>query len=448
MSNNEYDVLIIGGGPAGYWASLIASIRGLKVVLAEERRVGGTCLNYGCVPLVTVMKYLSITNLIKKLSANDSGISFSGLRVDISKLFEYVNRGITTPISDSMKKTLEDLGVKIIYGKAILLNEHSAKVGNEQINFRKALIASGLDWYPIEGAIPCIDFTKVKEGLSKVLVIGANPFGLSVASLFGLSGCEVLVVEESSRILKGYDKEICEYLLMMLSENGINVMSNTKVGTVECNDRGKEVRLHSLEKESKVYVDEVIDAASYAPKLDVLGGVRLALNNSYIQVDEYLRTSIGNIYAAGDVTGISLYANSAIVQGIIAGENLAGSNLKINLRTLPKYVFTYPEAFSVGLTEDEAREAGYEVIVARQSLTSNPIMKSVGGAGVLKVIVDGKYGGVLGVHAVGHQITEIINEGILAVALESTCDSIIGTYLAHPTVGEVLRDSLLQVYKP
>ncbi|MCX8186189.1 MAG: NAD(P)/FAD-dependent oxidoreductase [Sulfolobales archaeon] len=448
MSSEEFDALVIGGGPAGYWASLIASIRGLKVALVEEGRVGGTCLNYGCVPLVTLMNYLSTVDLIRKLSSEGSGIFVKDLEVDIGKVFEYVEKNVTTPISESMRKTLEDLDVRIISGRAALINERTAKVGDKVIGFKRAVIASGLSWKSLEGALPCVEFTRIREKPSKVLVVGGNPFGLSIASLFSMLGCEVLVVEGSTNVLEGFDTEVSEYLLMMLREKNIEVMLNTKVVKVVLSGDGKKVRLSTPEGELHLSVDVVFDAVSYSPRLDSLGGVKVDLEKGYIRVDERLRTSVGNIYAAGDVTGTSQYANVAIVQGIVAGENISGNDLRINLKLLPRYLFTYPEAFSVGLTESEARKAGYVVSVARQSLASNPILRSVGSAGMVKVVVDANYGGILGVQAVGHGITELINEGILMVALESTCGSIINTYLAHPTVGEVLRDSLIQVYRP
>ncbi|MEM4752456.1 MAG: FAD-dependent oxidoreductase, partial [Sulfolobales archaeon] len=128
MSSREYEVLVVGSGPAGYWASLIARMKGLKVALVEERKVGGTCLNYACVPLVVTSNYLSAVNLVRKLSEEGAGIFLSGVKVDISKLFKYVEENVSTPISEGMKRVLEDLGVDVIYGKALLVNEHKAKV--------------------------------------------------------------------------------------------------------------------------------------------------------------------------------------------------------------------------------------------------------------------------------------------------------------------------------
>ncbi|MEM4685086.1 MAG: NAD(P)/FAD-dependent oxidoreductase [Sulfolobales archaeon] len=449
MSSREYEVLVVGSGPAGYWASLIARMKGLKVALVEERKVGGTCLNYACVPLVVTSNYLSAVNLVRKLSEEGAGIFLSGVKVDISKLFKYVEENVSTPISEGMKRVLEDLGVDVIYGKALLVNEHKAKVDGESISFKNAVISTGLQWGAVSGAIPCVDFSKVEDVPSRVLVIGANSFGLSVAGFFGMLGSEVLVVEETSNILSGFDREVCEYLTTILGDYNIELMLNTKLGVVESREDGKEVTLSTAEGILRKNVDLVVDAVSYKPRLDVLAGVNVKLTDSgYVWVDEYLRTSLNNVYAAGDVTGLSLYASAAIVQGIIAGENVAGGNVKVSLKALPKYVLTPPEVFSVGLSESEARSEGYDVVVARQSLTSNAIAKSVGGAGMVKVVVDSKYGGILGVHAVGHKVTEILNEGIVAVALESTSEAIINSYLAHPTIGELLRDSLLQVFKP
>ncbi len=448
MVSNEYDVVVIGSGPAGYWASLIACVRGLKVAVVEERRVGGTCLNYGCVPLVTALNYVSALNLIKKLSDDVSGISLRGLTVNVAEMFKYVERNVSSPISDSMKKTLEDLGAEIIYGKAVLVDGHTANVGGKHVRFKKAVISTGLSWNPASNIRSCVEFTSIKEIPNKLLVIGANPFGLPIASLFGLLGSEVLVVEESPQILEGFDREVCEYLTMLLGDINVKVMLSTKLSSLVSSDKAKEVRLSTPDGEISVSVDEVIDAAHYVPRLDVLGGVNVKLRNGYIWVDEYLRTSLNNIYAAGDVVGTSLYANTAIVHGIVVGENVSGGNMRVKSNSIPRYVFTYPEVLSVGLTEDDARRMGYEVSTARQSLTSNAVVRGIGGGGMVKVIVDSKYRGILGVHAVGHKVVETFNEGIVAVALESTIDSLINTYLAHPTVGEELRNALIQVFKP
>lgn len=447
MASSEYDVIVIGSGPAGYWASLIACIRGLKVAVVEERKVGGTCLNYGCVPLITALNYLSSIDMIKKLSSENSGIILGGLTVSVAEMFKYVNHNVTSPISDSMKKTLEDLGAEIICGKAVLVDEHTANVGGKHVRFKKAVISTGLSWNPISSARPSTEFTLIEEIPSKLLIIGANPFGLPIASLFGLLGSEVLVVEESSQILEGFDREVCEYLMMLLGDINVKIMLNTKLSRLVSSGNVKEVVLSTPDGEVGVGVDEVIDATHYTPRLDVLGNVDVKLHNGYIWTDEYLRTSLNNIYAAGDVVGTSLYAHTAIAHGIIAGENVSGGSMRVR-SSMPRYVFTYPEVVSVGLTEDDARRLGYEISIARQSLTSNAVVRGVRGSGMVKVIVDSKYGGILGIHAVGHRVTEIINESIVTISLESTAESLINTYLAHPTVGEELRNALIQVFKP
>jgi len=447
VSSREYDVLVVGGGPAGYYAGLITAVKGLKTLLVEEERIGGTCLNKSCVPLATLLKYLSTTDLIDKLSREGVGISVSNLSIDAGKLFNYVRSSVVNTLSESMRKTLEDLGVDVFNGKAVLVNDSTAKVGDSYIKFKKAIIATGLKWGSGSGVRPCTEFIDLNELPSKVLIIGCNPFGLSIASIYSMLGSEVIVVDEGSEVLKDFDKEVVNYLMLALAERGVEVMTDTVVNSVVVKQGVREVRLVRGNEVLTVGVDEVFNASVCNPRLDVLGGLNIKLRDGYVWVDASLRTSVGNIYAAGDVTGLSTYAHTAIVQGVVAGVNVSGGNMSFTYRVSPRYTFTYPEIFSVGLTEDEARSLGYEVLTARQSLTSNALAKASMSSGMVKVVVDSRYGGVLGVHAVGYGISEVVNEASIAVTLESTSDTVINTLLAHPTLGEVLRDALLQVLK-
>ncbi len=447
MSSREYDVLVVGGGPAGYYAGLITAVKGLKTLLVEEKHIGGTCLNKSCVPLATLLKYLSTIDLLNKLSQEDTGISVDKLSMNAEKVFNYVRTNVVNVLSESMRKTLEDLGVEVLKNKAVLVNESTAKVGDSYIRFKKAIIATGLKWSSGDGVRPCTEFIDLKEPPNKVLIIGCNPFGLSIASTYSMLSSEVIVVDGASEVLKDFDKEVVNYLMLALAERGVEVMTNTVVSGIVVKQGVKEVRLMRGNEVLTVGVDEVFNASVSNPRLDVLGGLNVKLRNGYVWVDDSLRTSVGNVYAAGDVTGISTYAHSAIVQGVVAGVNVSNGNMRFTCRVTPRYTFTYPEVFSVGLTEDEARSLGYEVLIARQSLTSNALVRASMSSGMIKVVVDSKYGGVLGVHGVGYGISEVVNEASITVTLESTSDTVINTLLAHPTLGEVLRDALLQVLK-
>ncbi len=447
MSSKECDVLVVGGGPAGYYAGLVTAVKGLKTLLVEEKHVGGTCLNKACVPLATLLKYLSTADLISKLSQEDAGISVSNISLNTNKLFNYVRTGVVNALSESMRKTLEDLGVGVMYGKAVLVNENTAKVGDSYIRFRKAVIATGIEWRSGSNVRPCTEFMDIDKLPGKVLIIGCNPFGLSIASIYSMLGSEVVVVDEGVGLLKDFDREVVNYLILALTERGVEVLADTEVSGVVAGQGVKEVHLMRSNESLTLVVDEVFNASASSPRSEVLGGLNVRLRNGYIWVDDNLRTSVGNVYAAGDITGISTYAHTAIVQGMIAGLNASGGNVRFTCRVVPRYTFTYPEMFSVGLTEEEARSLGYEVLIARQSLASNALVRASMGGGMVKVVVDSRYGGVLGVHGVGYGISELVNEASIAVTLESTSDTMINTLLAHPTLGEVLRDALLQVLK-
>ena len=446
MSAKECDLLVIGGGPAGFWAGLVGAIKGLKTILAEEGPLGGTCLNRGCVPLAVFLNYISALRLVKKLADEGYGVSLKDLTIDAVNMFKSIKSKVVDPLSGSMRGVLENLGVEVINGRALLESGNSARVGSEVIKFKRAVVATGLRWGGINGAMPPTEFTDIDEVPSTVVVIGGNAFGLGIASAFSLLGSEVILVEDGE-LLSGFDKEIVDYVTLALLERGVRIFTNAKVVNIINKGDIKETHLINPEGELRISSDEVIDASTYVPRNEVFGGVSVRLKGGYVAVDEYLRTSTPNIYAAGDITGNLPYAHVAIVQGIIAGLNASGGNLRINYKAVPKYLYAYPDAFSAGLTEAEAKELGYEVAVARQSLTSNALAKASGSEGIIKIVVDAKYGGILGIHGAGVGISELINEAAILLGLESTSDAVLATFLAHPTVGEVLREALIQVTK-
>jgi dihydrolipoamide dehydrogenase len=428
----EYDLIIIGAGWAGFNAAIRARELGLKVALVEQEQIGGTCLNRGCIPTKSLVQSAKVYSLIKK--ADSFGISAPCPKVNFSKIQERKDK-IILALRNAMQFSLK--GVDFINAQAEILSSTEVKLGERIAKTRFILIAAGsrpieLKALKFDGKkiISSDELVNLKELPESLLVIGGGVIGCEFASLFSCFGANVTIIEKMNQLIPGFDKEIANKLGNIFKKKGIKV--NT----------GSEVVPADLEGYNLVLL-----CVGRMPSLEKLGLAKLPLelDRGRIIVDEYLKTSIPNVYAAGDCTGDFMLAHYAAYQGRVAAENIAHPEkpLGVDKTTVPSCIFTDPEIAAVGLSEEEARNKSIELEINKFDFLGSGMARILDETeGFIKIISDKNTGLILGASIIGPKATELI--GILTLALSShlKASHIRSTLFAHPTLSESISDAL------
>ncbi len=479
-TNGEFDadIVVIGSGPGGYVCAIRAAQLGGRVVCVEKSATewGGTCLNWGCIPTKTLIS--SVERLHHVKSADALGVLVQGeVGYDFGKIMERKQKVVTT-LRGGVSALLKSNHVRSVVGVAQISKPNCVEVtledgSKESITTKNIIIATGS--VPIIPPVPGLeqvssdprgassngiwtsdDAVSAKSCPPRMLVMGAGAVGLEFGFTFRGLGSEVTVVEIAPEILPNCDAEVAAELRKSLKKQGINILTSAKVAKVEHGTTGKTVHIeHNDGKMSTVEVDVVLCGAGRKPFHDGLGletvGVKTVtdgpLSRRGIVVDSYLQTSVPGIYAIGDVTGKMLLAHLSSHMGIVAAENAMGHTVEMDYRAVPAPIYTSPEVASVGLTEAEAREKGYEVITGRFPFRPLGRAMALGEQeGLVKIVAESKYGEVLGVHICGPWATEMIHEAVIAIKLESTVEELMSAIHAHPTLSEAMGEAALDVY--
>lgn len=447
---DSYNVIVIGGGPAGYVAAIRAAQHGAKVAIVEKGEFGGTCLNVGCIP---TKAYLSTGEIIEGVeNAASRGISFesTNYKVDMPKVVQYKN-SVVKRLTSGVEALLRSNQVDIFkgFGK-INKNKDVVVDGTTVIKGDKIIVAGGSKVSSIN--IPGIDNPNVLssddllalEELPETLaVIGGGVIGIEMAQAFEALGSKVTVIEMMDRIIPAVDVEASELLTKLLKKKSVNIMTSTKI--TELADKGGKVEVR-LEGGTSVVADKVLVSIGRRPDIEALGDIEFEMDNGKLKVDRYMETSVKGIYAPGDVNAIKMLAHVAFRMGEVAADNaVKGNHRELKLHSSPSVVYTHPEIAMVGLTEEEAREK-YDVRIGRFDFAANGrAMASGDNVGFVKVIADNKYGEILGVHIVGPAAAEIINQASLLVEMEITVDEVVKTIYGHPTYSEALFEACADV---
>lgn len=451
-----YDLAVLGGGPAGYVAALRAAQLGAHVVLIEKERIGGTCLNIGCIP--TKALTTSTELLLKAKRAHEFGLFVSNAAPDLPALMNYKQEtvdGLVGGVEHLLKEadvtlmrgqgrltTPATLQVRPVTGDAITVSARQLILAPGSITARPPI--PGLD---LPGVITSTEALDIPEIPARLVVIGGGVIGLEFACIYEALGSQVTILEMMPTVLPGgTDESLAKRLALILRRRGINILTGAEVQRIESTENGLTVTYQGAKGISQVEGDRVLVATGRWPNTEGLGLAELGvkLNGRAIAVDAYLATSVPDVWAIGDAVGGMMLAHKAMVDGRVAAENVCGARHKVDYRSVPNVIFTRPEVASVGLTEVEARNQGADVKIAQFPFSANPRARILGESdGLVKLVCEAGSGKVLGVHLMGPHVTDLIAEGALAVQMGATADDLAWTTHAHPTLPEAMLEAAL-----
>ncbi len=457
MADKQFDVVIIGGGPGGYVAGIRAGQLGLKTLVIEKDKLGGVCLNWGCIPTKALIKNAEVLTTFKH--AEDFGFSFDNLTIDFSKAVKR-SRDISTKSSKGIEFLFKKNKVEHIYATAKIASKGVVEVEQqgkkEKINAKHIIISTGarpriLPNIPVDNKqiITSTEAMILPEVPKRMVVIGSGAIGSEFAYIYNAYGTKVTIVEMLDSLLPVEDREITKILRRNFEKSGIEVLVDTKVEGVTI---GKEatVKISNKDGVKEIKADIVLSAIGVQGNIENLGLEALGIKTekSFIKVDKNLKTNIDGIYAIGDVAGPPCLAHKASHEGIVCVEAIAGKHPHaVDYENIPGCTYCQPQVASVGMTEEKARAAGKDIKIGRYSFRSHGKALALNETeGMVKLIFDAKYGELLGAHIIGPEATEMIAELVTARTLETTAEQIYNTIHAHPTLSEGISEAALDAY--
>lgn len=442
-----YDVIVIGGGPGGYAASIRASQLGGKVVLIEGEEIGGTCVNRGCIPSKV---WLRAADLLQKIrNAEEFGIKAPVESLEFNTIVQRKN-GVAGDIRMGMEGLLGNNGVELMTARASLKSPGEALVEGKPVQGKKIILATGsvLDIPAVPGieeaAITTDQVLDMTEPPSSILIWGsAGPIEVEMATLLNIFGCKVFLASESRRILPREDGDTSQRIAQALREQGIEILPRAELASVRKSENGYTCILEGAD-ERTVEVEKVL-VSGRKPNTARLGldQVDVSLNeDGGIEVNDKLETTTKGIYAIGDVTGGWLLSHAASSMAIVAAENAMGAGRKFPDKLIPRGIWSIPQVGSVGLSEEDAEDQGIDVEVGDFPYSINGVAMCRGEmSGAVKVVTDSRYGEILGVHIVGTNATELVGEAVMAMQLEATVNELAASIRVHPTFSESVVDA-------
>ena len=449
----EFDLVVLGAGPGGYIAAIRASQLGLKVAIVEKQYWGGVCLNVGCIPSKALLRNAELLYILQN-EADDFGIS-GDFTFDYEKAYKR-SRKVSNRLTKGIQFLMRKNKIETFEGWATITDPNNMNVdlnegGSETLTFKNLIIATGATTRLIPGTELSDRVVTYEEQIMEdnlpdsIIIAGAGAIGIEFAYVMKNYGVDVTIVEFLDRILPLEDPEVSKELTKRYKKLGVNIMTSTRVESIE--DTGDKVVVTVTKdgKEEKLEADKVMQAIGFQARTTGYGlentGVELT-DRGAIAINEKMQTNVPHIYAIGDVTAKLMLAHVAETMGVVAAENIAGApTVTLDFDMMPRATYCQPQVASFGYTEEQAKEKGYEINVAKYPFQANG--KALGlndGNGFVKVISDKKYGEILGAHMIGPDVTELLPELTLARSAELTPEEIARNVHAHPTLSETLKE--------
>ncbi len=460
QQTQQSDLVVIGGGPGGYVAAIRAAQLGMKVTVVEANHLGGICLNWGCIPTKALLRAAEVMHLAQHADA--FGVKVSGVSFDLQKMVQR-SRDVAKQLSSGIGHLLKKNKITVIDGWAKLAGKgtvHVEKDGKEiaRLSAKNIILATGARMRTLPGLEPDGKFiwtsreAMVPDVMPKsLLVIGSGAIGIEFASFYCTLGADVTVVEVMDRILPNEDSEIAALAHKAFEKQGMKIMTGAKVVKTTKNKNNITVHIDASGVSHDITVDRVISAVGIVPNSDNIGleNTRVKMDRGFIQVDAYGATDEPGVYAIGDVTPGPWLAHKASHEGIICAEKIAGLNHvhPMNRSNIPGCTYCHPQIASVGLTEEKAKSAGYSIKVGRFPFIGNGKAIALGEPeGMVKTIFDAKTGELLGAHMIGAEVTEMIQGYVIGKSAELTEAEFMHTIFPHPTLSEMMHESVLNAY--
>lgn len=450
----KFDVVVIGGGPGGYVAAIRCAQLGQKVCLIEQDNLGGICLNWGCIPTKSLLKSAELYQSIKK--AEQCGIAAKEVQFDIQKIVERsieVSNKLVSGINSLMKKNK----ITVIKGAAKFTSNTQIAVGAEIIQFKKAIIATGARARILKGFEPQGHIWTYKEALrpktmpKSMIIVGSGAIGIEFACFYNSFGVEVTVLEAQDRIMSAEDVDISSLAKKMFEQQGIKFLTGVELLGQQASGKNIKVSFKQNGKESALEAEILLMAVGIVGNIENIGleHTKIITEKNHIVTNGNMQTHDSNIYAIGDVAGAPWLAHKASHEGILAAEHIAtGKAHALKRENIPACTYSNPQIASVGLTEAVAKQNGYEVKVGIFPSYANAKSLIMGSEnGIVKTIFDAKTGELLGAHMIGPEVTELIQGYVITKQMEGTELDLINTVFPHPTLSEMMPESVLNAYK-
>ncbi|PID27431.1 MAG: dihydrolipoyl dehydrogenase [Candidatus Cloacimonadota bacterium] len=438
----DYDIVIIGAGPAGYVSAIRAGQLGLKTAIIEKENVGGMCLNWGCIPSKSMLESAKLFKRIKDDSKKFgiTGIDKKSVGFDWAKAAKRAS-GIVKKLTTGIGFLLKKNNVEIITGEAEILDEHKVSVNNRTIESKNIILATGASPKPVPENIPKDVVVEIKDLFGKddipenIVVFGETPLAIEMAQLFRHIGKTVTLVAPADKIMPRADEFLSSFMLKVLKKDKIELIYHKDLSTIRYEDNSLVIG------DKTVSCDMVLNTQrreAIIPK----SSINLKVEDDFISTDENCKTPYDSIYAIGDMNGKSYYAHIASAQGLFVVNRINGVNEELNMEKYPMNMYTTPEMAQIGKTEQQVKDLNLDYKINEFSLAANGKALTEGTSdGAIRIISDKKYGEVLGVQIISHNATDMISEASAYMQLESTVYDIANTVHAHPTISEVFMEA-------
>jgi dihydrolipoamide dehydrogenase len=447
----EIDLVVIGGGAAGYPAASRASERGGKVMVVEKESLGGICVNWGCIPMLFLLHHVGLVRAIKQ--AEEDGIHAGKVDIDFSTMTKAKDAFVKST-SERIRGNLTASHIEMCSGCGRLLSPDRVEIkledGTRQtVHAKKVILATGsiprrlnVKGSDGEGILTMKEALGLHSVPKSALIIGGGVIGLEIATLWANLGCKAMVVEIMPHLIPNEDFDLSLSMEQALRAEGIQIYTGTEVQSIADVKGGKSVTIAGEGGKHKLEVQVVLFAMGQSPSVEGLGlgDVGIALKHGAVQTNERMETTVPGIYAAGDVTGEIMLANVGMAQGMVAAQNAMGGNETMNYRVVPRTIRTFPEIGAVGVTEQEAKETGLDIKVGKYPLKGNAkasIQKDR--IGFVKIIADAKSEEILGLHLIGPQATELIHEAVMIMQMRATVRDVANALHGHPCLHEAIN---------